>query len=97
MVFGACEGDVVAVIAELAHAVFVDDSPDEAVVGGLDALYTRFEVVALLLVGDGDEIFFFSVEGVGCSFHSFYGGFDAVYEEGHDGFGDKVAGIVALE
>ena len=97
VVFGASEGDVVAVVAELAHLIFVDNSPDEAVVGGLYALHARFEVFSLLLAGDGDKIFLFSVERVGCNFHTFRGRFDAVHEEGHNRFSDKVARIVALE
>lgn len=96
MVFGACEGYVVAVVAELAHPVFVDDSPDEAIVGGLEALYAGFETISLL-PGNWNKVLLFSVESVSRNFHAFRWRLDTVHKEGHDGLSDQVARIVALE
>ncbi|KZL85403.1 hypothetical protein CI238_11815, partial [Colletotrichum incanum] len=92
MVLGKGDGDIVAIIANLLHAVFRDDSPNEVVVGAL-------VILAAQLVGAGNRRnskVFLAVKWVNDSLDRVMGGFNGIHEEAGDGLDDAQSRVEAL-
>ena len=61
--------------------IFIDNGPDEAIVGRLDIFYPGFEAVLLTLIWGGNEVFLFAIEGVHDRLHSFRWRSDTIKDE----------------
>lgn len=92
MVLGVGQGNIVAVLADLLHALLVNDSPHEAVIAGLAVLGAQ-----LGSTGDaGDDLRLPAIEGVQDSLHHVGRITEALEEEREDILEQGSQGVEAL-
>ena len=70
MILGAGQRDIVAIVPDFPHQVFVNYGEDELVVHGALALRLRLDCIQLLLIPGRHKILFSAVERVGSGLHS---------------------------
>lgn len=84
VILGEGQGDVEALVANLLHAVLVDNGPDKSVVVALQVLGAQ-----LRRAGDsGDQHVLLAVKGVDGGLHGVLGHVEAVKEQAQSGLGD---------
>jgi len=92
VVLGVGEGDIVAIVADLLHALLVNERPYESVIGALVVLV--FQLSGARETGDGLGLL--AVEGVEDGLHDVDGLAEALEEEAKDMLEDGAQGVEAL-